>query len=120
MNDEIYNIAFERSILNSFLFEPIQFERYRKHLNANTFYLPSHQNILNAMEFLVDNETPIDEEFIKKHLVKLECFDEQAMLEIMAGNPISNIESYIIEVQNKHRTREVNAIALQLQHGKLD
>jgi hypothetical protein len=120
MNDDLYNVAFERSILNSFLFEPVLFDRYKRHLNAKTFYLPSHQNIFNAMEFLTDNETPLDEEFIKKRLIKLECFDEQTLLEIMSVNPISNIESYIVEVQNKHKTREVNAIALQLQHGQLD
>lgn len=120
MNDELYNIAFEKSILNSFLFEPIQFNRYNKHLNAKTFYLPSHQNIFDAMAFLAKSDLPIDEEFIKKRLVKLECFDEQVMLELMSVNAISNIESYIVEIQNKHKTREINAIALQLQHGKLD
>ena len=120
MNNDLYNIAFERSILNSFLYEPVQFERYKKHFNTKTFYLPSHQNILNAMNYLIDNDMPIDEEFIKKRLLKLECFDEQVLLEIMTITSISNIESYIVEVQNKHKTREVNALALQLQHGKLD
>ncbi len=120
MDDNLYNIAFERSILNSFLFEPKQLETYRIYLKDNTFYLPAHQNIFNAMIYLLDNDKPIDEEFIKKRLLKLECFDEQVMLEIMSCNPISNIESYIVEVQNKHKTREINALALKLQHGKID
>lgn len=120
MNDELYNIAFERSVLNTFLFEPVQFERYSKHLNAETFYLPAHQNVFTAMKQLNESDIPIDEEFIKKRLIKLECFDEQVMLEIMSVNPISNIESYIVEIQNKHKTRQVNALALQLQHGSLD
>jgi len=120
METDLYNTAFERSILNTFLYEPIQFDRYRQHLNAKTFYLPSHQNILNAMIYLVDNDSPIDEEFIKKRLLKLDCFEEKTLLEIMAANPISNIESYIVEVQNKHKTREINSLALQLQHNKID
>jgi len=120
MNTDLFNIAFEKSILNSFLFEPILFDKYKKHLHVESFYLPSHQNIFNAMIFLTKNEMPIDEEFLKKRLIKLECFDEHVMLEIMSVNPISNLESYILEVQNKHKAREINTLTLQLQHGKLD
>jgi len=120
MNNDLYNIVFERSILNSFLFEPAQFDKFKNNLNDKTFYLPSHQNIFNAMKELVDAEKPIDEEFLKKQLLKLEQFEEQVLLEIMSATPIHNIESYIVEVQNKHKTREVNALASQLQHGKLD
>lgn len=120
MNDELYNIAFERSILNSFLFEPILLDRYKHHLHVKTFYLPSHQNIFNAMIQLLHVEIPIDEEFLKKQLIKSECFDEQTILEIMSVTPISNIESYIVEVQDIHKKRDINALALQLQHGKID
>jgi len=120
MTNELYNIAFERSILNSFLFEPTKFNKYRHHLYDTSFYLPAHQNIFNAMTYLIDNSMPIDEEFIKKRLLKLNCFDEQVLLELMSTNPINNIESYILEVQNKHKSREINTLTLQFQHAKID
>jgi len=119
MNTENFNIPFEKSLLSSFIFEPKKFIKYNNLIKASTFYLPTHQNIYDAMNSLIKNDRPIDEEFIKKILVKNKTFDANAMLDIMATNPISNIESYIKELQNLHIKRETLSLTLNLQHEKI-
>jgi len=105
MNDNVYNLAFERSILSSSIFEPYQFEEVESKLNKDDFYLPAHQDIFIAMATLVKMDMPIDEEFIKKELIKTQQLDEQVMLEILMANPISNLTSYIDEAIKKSRIR---------------
>jgi len=118
--EELYNTAFEKSILNTYLFEPALLEKYKTHLHINSFYLPAHRNIYAVMLYLLDNDIPIDEEFIKKQLLKQNLFDEQVLLEIMTATPINNLESYIYEVQEKHKQREIHLLTTQLQHAKID
>ncbi|MDQ7043011.1 MAG: DnaB-like helicase N-terminal domain-containing protein, partial [Sulfurimonas sp.] len=49
MQDKLYNLAFERSILSSIVFEPSQFDELSSVLKTDDFYLPAHQEIFNAM-----------------------------------------------------------------------
>ncbi len=120
MNNELYNFAYERSILSSFIFEPKLFDKYSLYLNNELFYLPAHKNIFIAMSLLVNENKPLDEEFLKKTLLKQNIFDDQVMLEILSANPIKNIESYILEVQEKHKTREIKKLSLKLHSQELD
>lgn len=119
MNNNI-NINFETSILSSFLFEPSLFIKYQMHLKSETFYLASHQAIFASMQMLIKKEMPIDEEFLKKELVKIKAFDEQVMLNIMTANPSTHIEQYIKELQQMHIKRETISLSLKLQNFDLD
>lgn len=103
MQEQLYNLAFERSVLSSILFDPQIIEDIN--VRAHDFYLPAHIAIFSSMELLNKKDMPIDEEFIKKELIKQKVFDEQAMLEIMSVNPISNIKPYVSEVVEKARLR---------------
>ena len=76
MQDNLYNLAFERSILSSIVFEPQQFDELSVALKSDDFYLPAHQEIFNVMLTLLQKDYPIDEEFIKKELIKIKKFDE--------------------------------------------
>jgi replicative DNA helicase len=93
MQDNLYNLAFERSILSSIVFEPQQFDELSVALKKDDFYLPAHQDIYTAMTTLLQKDQPIDEEFIKKELIKIKKFDEQVMIEILSANPISNTKA---------------------------
>jgi len=106
MQDNLYNLAFEKSVLCSILFEPQLFEEIGT-LNNDDFYLQAHQNIYLAMLNLVRNNLPIDEEFIKKELIKENCFEEQVMLEILSANPISNVMAYVDEIKEKANLRSL-------------
>ena len=102
MEESLYNLAFERSILSSIIFDPGQFDEYEALLSTEDFYLAAHQEIYNAMLALSHRDQPIDEEFLKLELINKKKFDERALLEVLAANPISNTTAYIQEVKDKY------------------
>jgi len=114
MQDNLYNLAFERSILSSIVFEPSQFDELSVALKVDDFYLPAHQDIFKAMLTLLQKDQPIDEEFIKKELIKIKKFDEQVMLEILSANPISNTTAYINEVKDKSLKRHLLTLTTEI------
>ena len=61
MQDNLYNLAFERSILSSIVFEPSQFDDLSVALREDDFYLPAHQDIFKVMMLLLQKDQPIDE-----------------------------------------------------------
>ena len=107
MEESLYNLAFERSILSSIIFEPSQFDELGNRLGEQDFYLPAHQDIYAAMHTLVKRDEPIDEEFIKKELSVRKKFDEGVMLEILATNPIANTQAYLKEIKEKALKRHL-------------
>ncbi len=120
MEESLYNLAFERSVLSSMLFEPSQFEEIENQLDAQDFYLGAHQEIYGAMKSLVRKDQPIDEEFIKKELSSKKKFDEGAMLEILATNPISNTQAYIKEIKDKSLKRHLLSLTTEIKRVTLE
>lgn len=114
MQDNLYNLAFERSILSSIVFEPSQFDELSSQLKIDDFYLPAHQDIFKSMLTLLQREQPIDEEFIKKELQKAKKFDEMVLLEILAANPISNTKAYIDEIKDKSLKRHLLTLTTEI------
>ncbi|MCF6339803.1 MAG: replicative DNA helicase [Sulfurimonas sp.] len=114
MTDNLYNLAFERSILSSIVFEPEQFDELSVALNKDDFYLPAHQDIFKSMMLLLQKNQPIDEEFIKKELIKIKKFDEQVMLEILSANPISNTKAYVDEIKDKSLKRHLLTLTTEI------
>ncbi len=114
MQENLYNLAFERSILSSIVFEPSQFDELSTTLNKDDFYLPAHQDIFGAMMTLLQKDEPIDEEFIKKELIKIKKFDEQVMLEILSANPISNTRAYVNEIKDKSLKRHLLTLTTEI------
>jgi len=114
MQDNLYNLAFERSVLSSIVFEPSQFDELSTALKQDDFYLPAHQDIFNAMMALLQKDQPIDEEFIKKELIKIKRFDEQVMLEILSANPIANTKAYVNEIKDKSLKRHLLTLTTEI------
>ena len=114
MQDNLYNLAFERSILSSIVFEPQQFDELSVALKEDDFYLPAHQDIFKVMTLLMQKDQPIDEEFIKKELIKIKKFDEQIMLEILSANPISNTKAYVDEIKDKSLKRHLLTLTTEI------
>lgn len=110
---EIYNLAFERSVLSSFIFDPFNFESNSKELSAEHFYLSAHQDIYNAMINLSTSDKPIDEEFLRSELNRVGRFDERAMVEILTANPISNIAPYLQELSKYKDRRTLLGLSTQ-------
>ncbi|WP_418640979.1 replicative DNA helicase [Sulfurimonas sp. ST-27] len=114
MQDNLYNLAFERSVLSSIVFEPSQFDELSVILKKDDFYLPAHQDIFAAMLTLLQKDQPIDEEFIKKELMKAKKFDEQVLLEILSANPISNTKAYVDEIKDKSLKRHLLTLTTEI------
>ena len=114
MQDNLYNLAFERSILSSIVFEPSQFDELSTTLRQDDFYLPAHQEIFGVMLILLQKDHPIDEEFIKKELITIKKFDEQVMLEILSANPISNTKAYVDEIKDKSLKRHLLTLTTEI------
>ncbi len=114
MEESLYNIAFERSILSSIIFEPSQFDDIETQLSIDDFYLAGHQNIFKAMQELSAHDKPIDEEFIKKELLKRKAFDENILLDILTANPISNTAAYVAEVKDKALKRHLLTLTTEI------
>ena len=114
MQDNLYNLAFERSVLSSIIFEPSQFDELSVTLKKDDFYLPAHQDIFAAMLTLLQKDQPIDEEFIKKELIKAKKFDEQVLLEILSANPISNTTAYVEEIKDKSLKRNLLTLTTEI------
>lgn len=120
MQEQLYNIAFERSVLSSILFDPVLFEELGSILKPDDFYLLAHQNIFSSMGILTQKNMPIDEEFIKKELQQSKSFDEQTMLEILSANPISNTKAYTDEIIDKSRVRKLLRITTTIKTSALE
>lgn len=114
MQDNLYNLAFERSVLSSIVFEPSQFDELSVELKKDDFYLPAHQDIFASMLTLLQKDHPIDEEFIKKELIKAKKFDEQVLLEILSANPISNTKAYVDEIKDKSLKRHLLTLTTEI------
>ncbi len=114
MEESLYNLAFERSILSSIIFEPSQFDDFEMILKTEDFYLSAHQDIYKAITSLVQADKPIDEEFLKKELSREKKFDEKIMLEILSANPISNTHAYVLEVKDKALKRHLLTLTTEI------
>ncbi len=114
MTENLYNLAIERSILSSIIFDPQQFDELGNVIKKEDFYLPAHQDIYEAMQRLYSKDEPIDEEFIKKELLRAKKFDEQALLEVLATNPISNTKAYVEELKDKALKRHLLTLTTEI------
>lgn len=113
MNEEtLYNLAFERSILSSIVFDPASFKEIS--LDVADFYLAAHQKIYEAMVWLDKEDKPIDEEFIKVYLTNQKCFDERTMVEVLTANPISNVREYVARVRELAQMRALIMLGVNL------
>lgn len=103
----MHNVNIEKAVLSSFLYNPELFYNTQALLNMDDFYLPGHRYVYEAICRLVEEDKPIDEEFIRISLEKNGRFDEYVMLEIMATNPLPNIDSYVEELRIKAQNRAI-------------
>jgi replicative DNA helicase len=103
--DSYYNLSFERSILNSIIFEPKLLSSIT--IIPSNFFMEAHQNIYRIITLLSASDKPIDEEFIRTELIKQKKFDEHALVEVLTANPISDISAYIIELKKMAKKRDI-------------
>jgi len=112
--ENLYNLNVERAVLSAVLFDPQIVEDVASRLKPEDFYLPFHQHLFAAMEELSIEEKPIDEEFLRKKLLKIGKFDEVAMVDVLSANPITNTKAYIEEIKAKSNKRALVTLATEI------
>ncbi|MCH9813180.1 MAG: replicative DNA helicase [Epsilonproteobacteria bacterium] len=121
MNEnQLHNLNIERAVLSSILFDPVLFEDVTSKLKSTDFYLPDHQKVFEAMTELEREDQPIDEEFLRKKLQKMEKFNEDIFLEIISSNPLSNTTAYIAEIKEKSIKRELVKLTSEIKSVAVD
>ncbi len=107
----MYNLNIERAVLSAIIFDPQIFEEIAAKLKEQDFYLPFHQHLFVAMEELIREDKPIDEEFLKTKLSSNGDYDEVALLDVLASNPISNTDAYLAEIKSRSTKRALATLA---------
>ncbi len=120
MANVLSNLNIERAVLSSIIFEPSIYEDIAAALKYDDFYLPDHQAIFKAMAELNTEGSPIDEEFLKNRLIKMNAFKEDIFSEILVTNPITNTAAYVEEIKEKsikrslvQLTTEIKSVAVE-------
>jgi len=114
VSNQLQNVNIERAVLSSIIFEPSIFEDILAKLKPEDFYLPDHQAIFKAMLNLHSEDNPIDEEFLKQELSKMDRYNEDVLSEILIANPIANINAYINEIKEKSIKRELITLTTKI------
>jgi len=112
--ENMYNLNIERAVLAAIIFDPEIFEEVAAKLKPHDFYLPFHQYLFGAMEELVSEEKPIDDEFLRSKLLSKNKFDETSMLDILAANALSNTAAYLGEIKAKSTKRALATLATEI------
>ncbi len=114
-------IDIEKLVLSSFLFNSNLFDRESKNLTKESFIYEAHKNVFGSMIKLDKKEMPLDEEFIIKDLGNSY---QNILIDIMSSNPTTNVQSYIKQIQENHKHRELDSVTNKmkqlLQKGSSD
>ncbi len=109
MHKNTYNEDFERAILSTIIFdERGREEVFSSALCAEDFYVPFHQKLFKALQYLNENSA-IEESIIKNYMGK--DFNEVLMIDVLAALPIANVSVYAEEVKEFAKLRQVKQLA---------
>jgi len=99
MQNNLYNINIEKTVLNSVVFEPALYDDLAGSMKADDMFHPFHKALFKALGYLTDEKLPIADEFIKQRLVKSDEYNEDAFLDVLSVTPVSNLRPYIEELK---------------------
>lgn len=109
-----YNLAFEKAILSTIIFNPETLLDIVDQLKPHHFYLAAHQSIYEAMVILHRSDMPIDESFIQQELGRMKKMDDRVLLEVLTCNPIASLQPYITQIMEFFRKRELRKMAINI------
>ncbi|MCH5313285.1 MAG: replicative DNA helicase [Helicobacter sp.] len=113
-------IMIEKVVLSSIFFSPEKFEEIAAQLKADDFLHSSHKHIFEMCLFLQKSNLPIDSEILLSKMPSNKKITQEELLEILAINPIANIEAYINEIKEASIKRELQHLANFLREKSLD
>lgn len=116
MEQLLYNLAFERSVISSILFmhDIDSIDDVVATLDEDLFYMQAHKDICAAIIKLHASGLPIEESFIQKHLVAMDKFDERTMIEVLTATSMANIKPYIDSLMEFARKRKLEQLSFKI------
>lgn len=114
---ELHNLNIERAILATLLFDGEHHAEIFTVVESDHFYFSPHQKIYAAAQELWRAESPVAEDFIRKHL-KFDQFFDEPLLDVLATNPLSNPLAYCHELIDLFKWRRLMMIGalIKTQH----
>ncbi|TLD97766.1 replicative DNA helicase [Helicobacter jaachi] len=113
-------IMIEKIVLSSIFFSPEKFEEISAELKPDDFIYPAHRDIFEMCIFLSKNNLPLDSELLLAKKPPNKKITQEELLEILAINPIANIEAYMSEIKEASIKRELCSLANFLREKSLD
>ena len=114
MASKAFNLDYERALLSSIMYDPESIVSIQSQgLKSSDFYHPFHQRLFVALEYLYEH-SGIEESIVKQHMGS--NFDEVAMLDVLAMTPVTNMQIYIVKIQEYARLRAFQHLAHQVLH----
>lgn len=110
----------ERSVLATIFFDPSKFEDVALVLDKTDFSLPFYQLVFECMQNQVNFDRPIQEDLLYPILKKDRLFDEEEFLNILALNPLINLDVYVEEVKNASIKRKLHILATAIAQNSQD
>ena len=111
MQEKTYDTNIEATLLSSIIYSPALLEKYAAKLHKDLFFLPLHQNIIDIVLKLYNEEKAIDEEIIKN---KLGPQFEDDLIYILTKNPVSRLDDYIEILQDYSMKRQMQTLAFDI------
>lgn len=110
-NNENVDLNLERAILSACLNSEEAFNSISLELDSSDFSLKAHQDIYEAIALCLNAGEPLDMSFIKKHI---KSFDENIFIEIIATNPIIDLNAYASELKKLSIRRKLLSLAITM------
>lgn len=106
-----FDVAIEKTILSTLLFNCDELENIVKIIRPSDFYHEHHQQIFQAILELQREDLPIDEEFIRR---KVKHNIDSTLIDIISTTPVTNLEAYSKELKNSSLKREIEALGIKV------
>jgi len=114
---QLFNTNVETAILSAIIFDNDMMDEIGDKLLARDFYLPSNRTIYEVMSKLRASGKPIDDVFLLEELREKERNPEEALLEVMSANPISNVSSYLQLLKDFSQKRMLFDLSIAIRKG---
>jgi len=119
INNQLYDYNIEFLILSTFFFETSKDPTL---INAELFAHPILKQIFETLQLFWLKDIPIDENLVKKHMLRTHNNIQKELLEdiilhILSANPVANLQYYIEILKEYRKKREIKSALLSLSQG---
>lgn len=117
MNIHIQNL--EKIVLSSLMTDYTLIEDIIDFINVDDFYNLEYQEVYKTIQYLYNNELPVEELFIRKYANK-EILNDTTILDLVSTLPITKITNYANEIKENSKKRKLEKLSLNIKTKSLE